>query len=142
MTIVIKNLVEKGMEEHQINPHDMFPRGSLLPSFYIYIFSLFHLLVFHTPLLWSLLYKLELRAPQQEESRTALALSNIPVTLVLSMQACMLLLLYLWPSHLGIFKEVAILLAPVEIITIVIGFSLNGVVSYKIRDNRRSGRRF
>ena len=86
------------------NQHEMFPRGSLLPSFYIYIFSLFHLLVFHSPLLWSLLYKLELRTTQQE--------------------------------------EVAILLAPVEIITIVIGFILNGVVSYKIRDNRRSGRRF
>ena len=113
-----------------------------MPSFYPYIFSLFHLLVFHLPLLCSLLYKLQLRGPEREETRLRLAISNIPVTLVLSMQACMLLLLYLFPSRLGIFKELALLLAPIEIATIVIGFSLNGVVSYNIRDNRRSGRRF
>ena len=93
-------------------------------------------MAFHTPLLYSLLYKLRLASRGQEESRTALALSNIPVTLVLSMQACMLLLLYLWPSHLGVFKEVAILLAPLEIFTIVIGFTLNGVISYLNRDNK------
>lgn len=108
----------------------------------IYIFSIFHLVVFHLPLLCSLLYKLELRAAEKEETRLAMAISNIPVTIVLSMQACLLLLLFLFPSKLGIFKEIAIFLAPMEITTIIIGFSLNGVVSYKIRDSRRTGRRF
>ena len=133
-------------------------RGAVLPSFYPYffrfflsfsseenqinIFSIFHLLVFHLPLLCSLLYKLELRAAEKEETRLAMAISNIPVTIVLSMQACLLLLLFLFPSKLGIFKEIAIFLAPMEITTIIIGFSLNGVVSYKIRDSRRTGRRF
>ena len=111
-------------------------RGSVLPAFFNYIFAIVHLLAFHLPLLYCLLYKLRLASKGQEESRTALALSNIPVTLILSMQACMLLLLYLWPSHLGVFKEVAILLAPLEIVTIVIGFSLNGVVSYMNGDSR------
>ena len=106
------------------------------------IFSIFHLVVFHLPLLCSLLYKLELRAAEKEETRLAMAISNIPVTIVLSMQACLLLLLFLFPSKLGIFKEIAIFLAPMEITTIIIGFSLNGVVSYKIRDSRRTGRRF
>ena len=50
------------------------------------IFSIFHLLVFHLPLLCSLLYKMELRSSEKEESRIALAISNIPVTIVLSMQ--------------------------------------------------------
>ena len=117
-------------------------RGAVLPSFYPYAFSLVHLLAFHLPLLCSLLYKLELRVAEQEETRVALAVSNIPVTIVLSMQACLLLLLYMFPSRLGIFREIAIFLAPMEVLTIIIGFSLNGVVSYKIRDNRRSGRRF
>jgi len=117
-------------------------RGAVLPSFYPYFFSIFHLVVFHLPLLCSLLYKLELRAAEKEETRLAMAISNIPVTIVLSMQACLLLLLFLFPSKLGIFKEIAIFLAPMEITTIIIGFSLNGVVSYTIRDSRRIGRRF
>ena len=136
-------------------------RGAVLPSFYPYIFrfilpfpnfllrkiklsifSIFHLVVFHLPLLCSLLYKMGLRGAEKEETRLAMAISNIPVTIVLSMQACLLLLLFLFPSKLGIFKEIAIFLAPMEIITIIIGFSLNGVVSYKIRDSRRTGRRF
>ena len=111
-------------------------RGAVVPSFYPYIFSIFHLAAYHTPLLWSLLFKMNVRGQQKEETRTALAVSNIPVTLVLSMQACMLLLLYLFPSRLGIFKEIALLLAPLEIATIIIGFSLNGVVSFKIRNQR------
>ena len=66
----------------------------------------------------------------------SLAITNIPITLVLSMQAILLIVLYFYPSKLGIFKEIALLLAPVEISTIVIGFLLNGLVSFYIREGQ------
>ena len=109
-------------------------RGTILPSFYPYVFSLVHLLFFHFPLLWALVFKLQWRAGDSADSRMSLAVTNIPVTLVLSLQAILLIVLYFYPSRLGIFKEIALMLAPVEISTIIIGFLLNGVVSFHIRE--------
>lgn len=111
-------------------------KGSLLPSFYPFIFSFVHLTFFHQPLLWALVFKLRWRGGKKEDNKFSLALTNIPVTLVLSLQAILLVLLYFYPSNLGIFKEICRLLAPVEISTIVIGFMLNAVVSFHIRDLR------
>ena len=76
------------------------------------------------------------RVDELNDSKINLALSNIPVTLVLSMQAILLIVLYFYPSQLGIFREIALMLAPVEIATIVIGFILNGIVSFYIRQDR------
>ena len=109
-------------------------RGTILPSFYPYVFSLVHLFFFHLPLLWSLVFKLQWRVGESRDSRVSLAITNIPVTLVLSLQAILLIVLYFYPSKLGIFKEIALMLAPVEISTIIIGFLLNGVVSFHIRE--------
>ena len=67
------------------------------------------------------------------DSKIILALTNIPVTIVLSLQAILLIVLYYFPSNLGIFREIAIMLAPMEIVTIMIGFILNGIVSFHIR---------
>jgi len=116
-------------------------RSTLLPSFYPYIFAIVHLFFFHIPLLWSLIYKLDLRLDEESEKKLSLAISNIPVTLVLSAQACLLLILFFFPSKLGIFKEIAILLAPLEIFTIFMGFILNAVVSYHIKEYRRLNRK-
>ena len=109
-------------------------RGTFLPSFYPFVFSLVHLTFFQFPLLWSLVFKLQWRLGGSEDSRLSLAITNIPVTLVLSCQAILLIVLYFYPSKLGIFKEICLILAPVEISTIVIGFILNGVVSFHIRE--------
>jgi len=111
-------------------------RGTALPSFYNYVFSLVHLFFFHQPLLWALVFKMTWRVDELNDSKINLALSNIPVTLVLSMQAILLIVLYFYPSQLGIFREIALMLAPVEIATIVIGFILNGIVSFYIRQDR------
>ena len=111
-------------------------RGTVLPSFYPFIFSTVHLLAFHLPLLWSLVFKLDWRLKEKEDGKISLALTNIPVTLVLSLQAIMLVVLYFYPSKLGIFRELALLLAPVEIGTILVGFTLNAVVSFSIRESR------
>ena len=108
-------------------------RGTVLPSFYNYVFSLFHLWFFHQPLLWALTFKMSWRVDETRDSKITLALTNIPVTIVLSLQAILLIVLYYFPSNLGIFREIAIMLAPMEIVTIVIGFILNGIVSFHIR---------
>ena len=73
------------------------------------------------------------RAYETSDSKIILALTNIPVTIVLSLQAILLIVLYYFPSNLGIFREIAIMLAPMEIVTIMIGFILNGIVSFQIR---------
>lgn len=73
------------------------------------------------------------RAYETSDSKIILALTNIPVTIVLSLQAILLIVLYYFPSNLGIFREIAIMLAPMEIVTIMIGFILNGIVSFHIR---------
>lgn len=112
-------------------------RGTVLPSFYPYIFSFVHLAFFHLPLLWALVFKLQWRVTELRENKMSMALTNIPITLVMSMQAIMLVVLYFYPSKLGIFREIAMLLAPVEIGTILVGFLLNGVVSYSIREDRK-----
>ena len=91
-------------------------RGTILPSFYPYVFSLVHLFFFHFPLLWSLVFKLQWRLGDSQDSRLSLALTNIPITLVLSCQAIMLIVLYFYPSKLGIFKEICLILAPVVFI--------------------------
>ena len=70
---------------------------------------------------------------ETSDSKLILALTNIPVTIVLSLQAILLIVLYYFPSNLGIFREIAIMLAPMEIVTIMIGFILNGIVSFHIR---------
>lgn len=116
-------------------------RGTVLPSFYPYVFSFVHLTLFHLPLLWSLVFKLQWRVTEVKENKVSLALTNIPITLVMSMQAIMLVVLYFYPSKLGIFREIALLLAPVEIGTICVGFLLNAVVSYSIRDDRKTYRK-
>lgn len=108
-------------------------RGTVLPSFYNFVFSLFHLWVFHQPLLWALVFKMSWRVYETSDSKLILALTNIPVTIVLSLQAILLIVLYYFPSNLGIFREIAIMLAPMEIVTIMIGFILNGIVSFHIR---------
>ena len=108
-------------------------RGTVLPSFYNFVFSLFHLWVFHQPLLWALVFKMSWRVYETSDSKIILALTNIPVTIVLSLQAILLIVLYYFPSNLGIFREIAIMLAPMEIVTIMIGFILNGIVSFHIR---------
>ena len=113
-------------------------RGTVLPSFYPYIFSFVHLAAFHLPLLWSLVFKLQWRVTELQENKWSLALTNIPITLVMSMQAILLVVLYFYPSKLGIFREIALLLAPVEIGTIFVGFLLNAVVSYSIREDRKT----
>lgn len=111
-------------------------RGTVLPAFYNYIFSSVHLWFFHQPLLWALVFKMTWRLQEEAESKLSLALTNIPVTLVLSLQAILLITLYFYPSNLGIFREIAIMLAPMECATIVIGFLLNGIVSFHIREDR------
>ena len=111
-------------------------RGTALPSFYNYVFSLVHLFFFHCPLLWALVFKMQWRVDESMESKMSLALTNIPVTLVLSMQAILLIVLYFYPSNLGIFREISLMLAPVEVTTIIIGFILNGIVSFHIRQDR------
>ena len=73
------------------------------------------------------------RVYETSDSKIILALTNIPVTIVLSLQAILLIVLYYFPSNLGIFREIAIMLAPMEIVTIMIGFILNGIVSFHIR---------
>ena len=108
-------------------------RGTVLPSFYNFVFSLFHLWVFHQTLLWALVFKMSWRVYETSDSKIILALTNIPVTIVLSLQAILLIVLYYFPSNLGIFREIAIMLAPMEIVTIMIGFILNGIVSFHIR---------
>ena len=113
-------------------------RGTALPSFYPYVFSLVHLIFFHQPLLWALVFKMQWRVDEDQDSRLSLALTNIPVTLVLSMQAILLIVLYYFPSKLGIFREIALMLAPVEVATIIIGFVLNGIVSFHIREGKLS----
>ena len=70
---------------------------------------------------------------ETSDSKLILALTNIPVTIVLSLQAILLIVLYYFPSNLGIYREIAIMLAPMEIVTIMIGFILNGIVSFHIR---------
>lgn len=119
-----------------ILPWTIFVRGCMLPSFYPYVASFVHLFCFHTPLFWTLLYKFKWRL-ESEKSKILLAMSNIPVTLVLSSQAVLLLLLYYFPSKLGIFKEICLLIAPFEITMIVLGFVCNGLVSYWINTSRR-----
>eukprot|EP00092_Neocalanus_flemingeri_P032136 GFUD01034927.1.p1 GENE.GFUD01034927.1~~GFUD01034927.1.p1 ORF type:complete len:629 (-),score=170.63 GFUD01034927.1:311-2197(-) len=113
-------------------------RGTVLPSFYPYMFSFVHLAFFHFPLLWALVFKLHWRVAESLENKLSMALTNIPITLVMSMQAILLVVLYFYPSKLGIFREIALLLAPVEIGTIFVGFLLNGVVSYSIREDRKA----
>jgi len=112
-------------------------RGTVIPSFYPFIFSIVHLIFFHLPLLWALVFKLQYRVTQIKDNKISLAVSNVPITLVMSMQAILLVVLYFYPSKLGIFREIAILLAPVEIGTILVGFLLNGVVSFYIREDKR-----
>ena len=60
---------------------------------------LVHLLFFHQPLLWALVFKMQWRVDETSENKLSLALTNIPVTLVLSMQAILLIVLYFYPSH-------------------------------------------
>jgi len=119
-------------------PWGTYVAGSLLPSFYPYMFSTFHLLFFHLPLLYALMTKLDTRVHEQEKTKMSMAISNIPITLVLSLQAYLLIFLYMYPSKLGIFKEVALLLAPVYIASIAVGFSLNAVVSHFIEKKRQA----
>ena len=115
-------------------------RGAALPSFYPYVFSLVHLFFFHQPLLWALVFKMQWRLDEVKESKVTLALTNIPVTLVLSLQAILLIVLYYFPSKLGIFREIALMLAPVEVATIIVGFILNAIVSFHIREDKLSKR--
>jgi len=105
--------------------------GQTLPSFYPYIFSSVTLFCFHIPLFWSLLYKFKWRV-EGNKSKILLALSNIPVTLVLSSQACLLIVLYYYPSRLGILKEICLLIAPVQVTCIVVGFVDNALISFYI----------
>jgi len=111
--------------------------GKVLPSFYNYVTSFVHLYLFHTPLFWTLLYKFKWRL-ESGRGKVLLALSNIPVTLVLSSQAVLLIVLYFFPSKLGIFKEICLLIAPMEISMIILGFACNGLVSYWINQSRRT----
>ena len=110
-------------------------RGTVLPSFYNFIFSQFHLWAFHQPLLWALVFKtsMSLRVYETSDSKIILAITDIPVTIVLSLQAILLIVLYYFHSSLEICREIAIMLAPMEIVTIMIGFILNGIVSFHIR---------
>lgn len=124
-----------------IFPWGTIVRGSILPSFYPYVFSFVHLTFFHLPLLWALVFKLQWRVTEVKNNKMSMALTNIPITLVMSMQAIMLVVLYFYPSKLGIFREIALLLAPVEIVTILVGFMMNAVVSYSIREDRKKFRR-
>ena len=124
-----------------IFPWGTIVRGSVLPSFYPYVFSFVHLTLFHLPLLWALVFKLQWRVTEVKNNKMSMALTNIPITLVMSMQAIMLVVLYFYPSKLGIFREIALLLAPVEIGTILVGFIMNAVVSYSIREDRKKFKR-
>jgi len=119
-----------------IFPWSTMVAGHFLPSFYPYVFSFVHLLFFQTSLFWSLLYKFKWRV-EGGRSRLLLALSNIPVTLVLASQACLVLVLYFFPSKLGIFREISLLIAPMEAVTICLGFFANGFVSYYITEFRK-----
>jgi len=118
-------------------PWGLVVAGQFLPSFYPYVFAFVHLIFFQTPLFWSLLYKFKWRL-ERSSSKVLLAVSNIPVTLVLSSQAIMLTVLYYFPSKLGIFREICLMIAPVEISTIIVGFILNGLVSYRVGESRRA----
>jgi hypothetical protein len=51
-----------------------------------------------------------------------------------------LLLLYYYPSRLGILREIAILIAPMELLTIGLGFAANALVSYHITESRKHWR--
>jgi len=126
------------LENHSgiIFPWATIVAGEMLPSFYPYVFSFIHLLLFHAPLLWSLIYKFRWRV-DGNRSKVLLAISNIPVTVVLSSQACMLLILYYFPSRLGIFREICLLIAPMEVTTILLGFIANGLVSFYIAECRK-----
>jgi hypothetical protein len=42
-------------------------------------------------------------------------------------------LLYFYPNRLGILREIAILIAPMELATIGLGFVANALVSYHIQ---------
>ncbi|XP_023332725.1 transmembrane protein 62 [Eurytemora carolleeae] len=119
-----------------IFPWGILVGGQILPSFYPHVFSFTHLFLFHTPLFWSLLYKYKWRV-DGNQSRVLLALSNVPVTLVLSAQAILVLLLYYFPSRLGIFREIGILIAPMHACTILTGFIANSLISYYITQRRR-----
>jgi hypothetical protein len=52
-------------------------------------------------------------------------------------QASLLVLLYFYPSRLGILREIAILIAPMELTTITLGFVANALVSYHIQQTRK-----
>ena len=47
------------------------------------------------------------------------------------------MLLYYYPSRLGILREIAILIAPMELLTIGLGFLANTRVSYHITETRK-----
>jgi hypothetical protein len=49
----------------------------------------------------------------------------------------LLVLLYFYPSRLGILREIAILIAPMELTTITLGFVANALVSYHIQQTRK-----
>lgn len=121
-------------------PWGTYVAGVLLPSFYPYIFSVFHIFFFHLPLLFALMIKLDTRVHEQEKTTKSMAMSNVPITLVLSLQAYLLIFLYMYPSKLGIFKEIALLIAPVEIASIAVGFSLNALVSHIIEKKRQANK--